>query len=158
MTFLHEATAAIVLITLTLSFQSAGMASLIVWERAYFLRSTYRFGRFRSAELMVRFTTVMIALHILEILLWMAFYRWKCFPSWESAFYFSAASYSTVGYGDVLLPRTWRLLGPAESVTGVLMCGLSASLLFALVTRLVGHEARFVPALAEPVAELHRGV
>lgn len=35
----------------------------------------------------------------------------------ESAFYFSAASYSTVGYGDLLLSETWRILDPVESVT-----------------------------------------
>src|SRR5882762_9679945 len=46
-----------------------------------------------------------------------------CFRSWESAFYFSAARYATVGYGDVVLPWTWRTLGPVESIIGVLMCG-----------------------------------
>jgi hypothetical protein len=95
----------------------------------------------------------MIALHMLQILLWAGFYRWKCFPSWESAFYFSTTSYSTVGYGDLVLPRMWRTLGPVESVTGVLMCGLSASFLFAVVTRLVQHEERFPPELAKPAAE-----
>ena len=47
----------------------------------------------------------------------------------------------------LVLPSTWRLLGPIESVTGVLMCGLSASGLFAIVTRLVQHEERFLPPL-----------
>jgi len=37
---------------------------------------------------------------------------------WEPSFYFSATSYSTVGYGDIVPPRVWRLLGPVESVTG----------------------------------------
>jgi hypothetical protein len=53
------------------------------------------------------------------------------------AFYFLASSYSAVGYGDVVLPRAWRSLGPIESVTGVLMCGLSTALLFAIVHLLV---------------------
>ena len=48
--------------------------------------------------------------------------------------------HATVGYGDVLLPERWRLLGPLESVVGVLMCGISVSLLFALVTRLIGSD------------------
>jgi hypothetical protein len=98
--------------------------------------------------LMVRITSVIIALHMLQILLWAGFYRWTCFASWEYAFYFSASSYSTVGSGDILLPRMWRVLGAVESVTGVLMCGLSASLLFAIVTRLLESEARFSPQLA----------
>jgi len=78
----------------------------------------------------------------LEILFWAGFYRWLCFPLWESAFYFSAASYATVGYGDVVLPWLWRTSGPVESIIGVLMCGLSASFLFAIVSRLVEREAR----------------
>jgi hypothetical protein len=37
-----------------------------------------------------------------------------------------------------------------ESVIGVLMCGLSASFLFAIVSRLVDREARFSGELAKP--------
>ncbi len=61
---------------------------------------------------------------------------------WEPALYFSASSYATVGYGDVVVPSHWRMLGPLESIIGVLMCGMSVSVLFATVTRLVGRDAR----------------
>jgi hypothetical protein len=98
--------------------------------------------------LIVRFTIIIIVLHGLQILLWAWFYRWKCFPSWESALYFSGGSYSTVGSGDLLLPRTWRILGVIESGTGVLMGGLSVSFVFALITGLVEREGRFSPELA----------
>jgi len=90
-----------------------------------------------SVALMIRFTTAMVVLHILQIVLWAGSYRWLFLPSWESAFYFSASSYSTVGYGDIVLPKVWRILGPIESVIGVLMCGISVSALFAIATRLV---------------------
>jgi voltage-gated potassium channel len=86
---------------------------------------------------------------MVEILLWAGFYRWKCFATWDTAFYFSAANYSTVGAGDLFLQPMWRTMGPVESVTGVLMCGLSASFLFAIVTRLVELED---PELATPLA------
>ena len=89
---------------------------------------------------MVRFTTAIIALHLLHIILWTTFYHWQCFPSWETAFYFSTSSYTTVGYGDVVLPQTWRTLGAVESVVGVLMTGLSVSVLFSIMTRLVERE------------------
>jgi voltage-gated potassium channel len=82
-----------------------------------------------------------MVLHILEILLWAGFYRWRCLPSWESSFYFSATSFSTVGYGDVVLPQIWRSLGPVEGVTGVLMSGLSVSGLFAILARLVAAQS-----------------
>jgi hypothetical protein len=75
------------------------------------------------------------------ILLWASCYRGLCFPSWESAFYFSASSYTTVGYGDVVLPLKWRLLGPLESMVGMLMSGISVGLLFAVITHLVEDES-----------------
>src|SRR5271157_1033324 len=147
MVFVHQGWAAFVLITLTLVLQSAGMAALIQWIKAQFPKGIHHLGLFHSAVLVVRFTSLLICLHMAEILLWAWFYRWKCVPTWEAAFYFSAANYSTVGAGDLFLKGTWRTMGPVESVTGVLMCGLSASFLFAIVTRLVEHED---PELAEP--------
>ena len=142
MVFVREASAAVVLVTLTLLLQCAGLAALISFAKPSLARDDLRLGPIRSAMLMVRLMTAFIGLHVFEILLWAGFYRWLCFPLWESAFYFSAASYATVGYGDVVLPQMWRTLGPVESVIGVLMCGLSASFLFAIVTRLVEREAR----------------
>ena len=56
--------------------------------------------------------------------------------------YFSATSYSTVGYGDVVLPLEWRLLGPLESMVGMIMAGVAVSILFAIVTRLIDTEER----------------
>ncbi len=153
MAFFLHAGAAAVLVMLSLSFQSAGMAALIVWGKSHFERDMSRLGAVRSAAMMVQFTTVIFVLHALQILLWAVFYRWNCFRTWESAFYFSTASYSTVGSGDLLLPPAWRTMGTLEAVTGVLMCGLSASLLFAIVTRLVQREERFEPELSNLIEE-----
>jgi hypothetical protein len=154
MIFVREASAAVVLVTLTLSLQCAGMAALIAWARPSFAPHVLRLGAIRSAMLIMRLMTAFIGLHVLEILLWAGFYRWLCFPLWESAFYFSTSSYATVGYGDIVLPRMWRTLGPVESVIGVLMCGLSASLLFAMVSRLVDREARVPSQVAKLVTHL----
>jgi voltage-gated potassium channel len=156
MTFARQAGAAAVLVTLTLSLQCAGMAALIAWARTSLASDAHRLGPFRSAALMVRFISAIIVLHLFQILLWAGFYRWHCFPLCEPAFYFSASSYATVGYGDVVLPQMWRTLGPVESIIGVLMCGLSASFLFAVVTRLVEREARLSGELEKPIRSLYR--
>ena len=152
MIFVRDASAAVVLATLTLALQCAGMAAVIAWARPTFTPGALRLGAMTSAMLVMRLMTAFICLHVLEILLWAAFYRWLCFPLWESAFYFSAASYATVGYGDVVLPQMWRTLGPVESIIGVLMCGLSASFLFAIVSRLVDRETK----LSHEPAKAHR--
>src|SRR5215472_16164048 len=101
MIFLHQAIITMILVTLTLILQSAGMAALIQWVKAQFPNGIHRLGLFRSFLLVVRFTTLLICLHILEILVWASFYRWKSYPTWEAAFYFSVAVYSTVGSGDL---------------------------------------------------------
>jgi hypothetical protein len=62
-------------------------------------------------------------------------YRWQhCLGDAESAFYFSGVTYTTLGFGDVVLPPEWRMLAPIEGLTGILMCGLSAGLFFATIT------------------------
>ena len=94
-----------------------------------------------AAVLMIRFSTLVIVQHFFADFRLSVFYRWYFLPSWESSFYFSATSYATVGNGDVDLPGVYRLMGPVESVTGVLMCGISVSGLVALATRLVERES-----------------
>jgi hypothetical protein len=87
--------------------------------------------------LLIRVTWLLIAIHVLEVTVWAFFYLWAgCLPDAESAFYFSGVTYATIGYGDLLLPKPWRILGPVEGLTGILMCGLSAGLFFALLTRI----------------------
>ena len=133
--------AAAALVALTLVLQCAWTGVLIRWGRDHFRSERRRvFGVARSAWLMVWVIADMIVLHLVQIVLWSGFYRWKCLPSWASAFYFSAANYTTVGAADIVLAPQWRSFGPLESLLGVLMCGLSASFLFAIVTRLVEHD------------------
>ncbi len=145
MILVREGYVTIILVMLTLLLQSVGMAILIEWIKAQFPHGIHYLGIFRSIVLVVRFTSLLVCLHMLEILLWASFYRWKCFATWEAALYFSAANYATVGSGDLFLKQIWRTMGPIESVTGVLMCGLSASFLFAIVTRLIDHEHARLP-------------
>ncbi len=57
-------------------------------------------------------------------------------PDFETALYFSLKSYTTVGYGDVLPPQAWRLVGPLEAAVGVLMLGVSTGFIVAAVQRI----------------------
>jgi len=85
-------------------------------------------------------TLWLILIHVAEIAVWGLFYLWwGCLPTAESSFYFSAVTYTTVGYGDVMLPLAWRNLAPVEALTGILVCGLSTGLFFAIVQRWIGN-------------------
>ena len=88
-------------------------------------------------KLLIQLAWLLILIHVVEITVWALFYLWAgCLPDGESAFYFSGVTYTTVGYGDLVLPVRWRMLAPVEALTGILMCGLSAALFFATVTRI----------------------
>jgi hypothetical protein len=80
---------------------------------------------------------LLIVLHVIQIAVWALFFWWQnCLPNMESAFYFSGVTYATIGYGDLVLPLEWRLFGPIEGLTGILMCGLSVSFFFVIVSKI----------------------
>ena len=157
----HRVVAELTLITLTLWLQSAGVAALIAWVRRTVTNEIHTMNAFRLAALFVRLALTVVALHGLEILVWAGFYRWHCLPSWGLAMYFSASSDSTLGCSDVSLPSSWRAVPPLEGVIGMLMCGISVSLLFARLSRgslTVRSDRRLKKkALASRTAALNRG-
>ena len=84
-----------------------------------------------------------ILLHLLEISVWAFFFFWRdAIVDLQSAFYFSAVTYTTTGYGDIVLPEDWRLAGGVEALTGILMCGWSTGFFMAIVSRLYAPGAR----------------
>lgn len=91
-------------------------------------------------RLVIGLTCWLILIHLVEIGVWGLFYVWQgCLPDAETALYFSGVTYTTVGYGDLVLPKPWRLLAPLEALTGMLMGGLSTGLFFAFVQRWIAN-------------------
>ncbi|HEX6603978.1 MAG TPA: ion channel [Sphingomicrobium sp.] len=83
------------------------------------------------------------AIHTIEIWLYAALYLGLgAFGEFETALYFSTVTYASVGYGDVLLPQAWRILGAIEGATGIIMLGWSTAFLVALLgkLKLFGHD------------------
>jgi ion channel len=90
-----------------------------------------------AVALLISIFIILILLHLGQAAIWAGFYdQAGLFKDFETSLYFSLKSYSTVGYGDVLLPQNWRLLGTIEGISGVLLCGLSAAFLFAIINGL----------------------
>jgi hypothetical protein len=100
MALIREIGVAVCIVIITLWLQSAGIAALIHWVRHALAGDAHRLGPFRSAVLVGRLTAAVIVLHGVLILFWASCYRRLCVSSWESALYFSASRYATVGYGD----------------------------------------------------------
>jgi len=134
------------LVVATVAIHALGFDVLlraIVWSRAL-ATSGFR----RVIGWVIGMTCWLILVHLLEISVWGLFYFWQgCLPDAESAFYFSGVTYTTVGYGDLVLSKPWRMFAPLEALTGILMCGLSAAFFFAVVTRWISNWIRRKTAL-----------
>ena len=75
--------------------------------------------------------------HLIEIALWaIVFLLCGEFADMGTAYYHSAVNFTTLGYGDVLMSPHWRMLGPLEAATGMLMFGVSTAQVFAVILKL----------------------
>jgi hypothetical protein len=117
------------------------IAVLHTVRREYLLgRAGIRF--WRDVVIITMVTQLALVAHVVEIAIWAAVLS-LCgeFTRFAGAFYESAMNYTSLGYGDVVMSASWKLLGPLEAANGLLMFGVSTALIFAVTQRLV--QSRF---------------
>jgi len=125
---------------------TVGLVSLAYWLIKHHSIAKAKASIIRYTLLLASVFASIVALHLVETLIWATYYNlWGLFSDFETSWYFSVGSYTTIGYGDVVLPPKWRMLGGFEGITGVLLCGLSTAFLFAVVNQMfVNRTRRFV--------------
>ena len=133
------------LVALCVIIHITGMASLttLLLRRRSHIQKNPRL--LKSSLLLIVTFGIIILLHLAETIIWAGFYYSRnLFQSFETSLYFSLKTYTTVGYGDILLPERWRLLGGIEGLSGVLLCGVSTAFIFAILNALfqIRSEAR----------------
>lgn len=107
----------------------------------------HRTGRRRMASksqrLFVVSGTILLffAAALVEVSVWAAaFVILGAIAGLEPALYFSMVTYTTLGYGDVLLGEQWRLLSSFEAANGIMMFGWTTALVIAVVQRTYAKE------------------
>lgn len=66
----------------------------------------------------------------LAVWVWaIALYALRIFIEFEASVYFALVAFTTLGFGDILLPIEWRLLGGLAAANGLLMFGLLTAIL-----------------------------
>src|SRR5262245_47745330 len=74
---------------------------------------------------------------VLSVAVWAAFYYLQAaLPSFEESLYFSTVTFTTVGYGDIVLGREWRQLATFEAMNGWIIFGWATALIIAAIQRL----------------------
>jgi hypothetical protein len=122
--------------------------ALAVNTTVIFVRRERRLGRAGAgfwSDISIVILAILVALlaHLIEIAVWaVLFVICGEFQAFGPAYYHSAVNYTTLGYGDVVMTPSWRMLGPLEAANGMLMFGVSTALIFTVIQRLV--QTRFV--------------
>lgn len=77
---------------------------------------------------------------VVQVGLWALCFRWlKEFDSMETAIYHSAVNFSSLGYGDIVMSESSRMLGPLEAINGILMVGVSSAVLITALQDAIKH-------------------
>jgi hypothetical protein len=112
---------------------AVGVTAALRWLR---YRVTPTLGFLGATGLLVSVAIWVVLLHLVEISAWAGLYVWNgALADLPSALYFSAVTYTTTGYGDIVLPPPWRLDAGMEALAGILLCGWSTGFFFAVVAR-----------------------
>ena len=125
------------MVGMTVTIHFCGLLALL-----WFLRR--RGHRFRAHEswagqgaAIVFVVLGLVAVTTMEIWLYATvFLALGALSDFESALYFSTTSFTTIGYGDVVLDRKWRLLGAIEGANGLLLFGWSTAFLISVTARM----------------------
>ena len=120
------------------------VASLF-WCVRYYVRHSTRDlrgqGFLSGISPLIVVTLVMMVLNLLQIALWGGLFLWLGeFEQAYDAMYHSAVNFSSLGYGDVVMSRNRKLLGPLEAVNGVLMLGMTAAALMAILQHMIASQ------------------
>ncbi len=125
-----------VMLIVVMLVHAAGMR----WTSSHVLRRStallMRPERWRADLLASGIVFVLLGLHVLEIFAWAASLVYSgLVPDWRMAGFFAGNTYTTIGYGTVILPDGWKMLAPIIAISGLFTFGWTGSVLVDLVGR-----------------------
>jgi len=135
---LASAVVAVVVLLVSMLIQAIAIGTTVRFVE-WLLRVGYAGHSFwRGVSVTTGVMLILLTALLSQVAVWAsAFVICGALPDYGTAFYHSAVNFTTLGYGDIVMPPEWRLLGPLEAASGVLMFGLSASAMFTVIHRLL---------------------
>lgn len=92
---------------------------------------------FRQISLLIFAVLGIVALHTAEIWSYAFVYlQLGALTEFEPALYFSTVSFTTLGYGDIVLEPQWRILSAIEGANGLILFGWSTAFLISMMGKL----------------------
>lgn len=117
-------------------------AAVAFWCVRYYVRvaaAARPGGRFVAGirPLLVAMMAMMLGTFV-QVALWGVLFLWLGeFKELYEAVYHSAVNFASLGYGDIVMSKDWKLLGPLEAINGVLMLGMTSAALMVILQQLI---------------------
>ena len=101
-------------------------------------------NRFFKAIMVSGLTAWQFVAVIVEGSIWALLYLYNplitALPDFETAIYFSMVTFTTLGYGDVVLTGSWRMLASLQAANGVIIFGWTTALIFYYIQLIYGRK------------------
>ena len=135
----------IVTVFITMGIQIAAVVYMLQYLFKLLSRKDRRnSSKGRTAYVISMMMTMLFAGHLVQVAVWaLLFLELGEFNSYATAFYHSMVNFASLGYGDIVMSESRRLLGAIEASAGVLMFGLSAGALLSIMSFLLTHSGHF---------------
>lgn len=125
------------MVTITVTIHFAGLLALMRVLRANGARFRAHESLIGQGGLILFVVLGIFAIHTLQIWLYAAAFEIiGAAPDFETALYYSTVTFASLGQGDVVLAREWRLFGAIEAANGVILFAWSTAFLLAVMARL----------------------
>lgn len=120
--------------------------SFAYWCLRFYVRNSGPGAAQRSYPAMRNLLGVMLIVMlgtVVQVALWgLLFVLLGEFDQFYEAVYHSAVNFASLGYGDIVMSHRWKLLGPLEALCGVLMLGMNAAVLMAIMQHILKTQHR----------------
>jgi len=120
--------------------------SFAYWCLRFYVRNSAPSATHRAFPVMRNLLGVMLIVMlgtVVQVALWgVLFVLLNEFDEFYEAVYHSAVNFASLGYGDIVMSHRWKLLGPLEALCGVLMLGMNAAVLMAILQHILKSQHR----------------
>jgi len=140
---LHNFLAATPVMLLCLLMQ--GVVVAVCLRRYARFRYTYKGKEPLWMDMLLLSAVMLLTLlcNFAQMVIWAALFMFLGeFSDFTTALYHSGVNFATLGYGDIVMSKHWRTLGPIEAANGILMFGVSTSVMTAAVMDVIKYNAR----------------
>ena len=134
----------------TVAIHMLGLGVLMGFMRARSARIRPHENPVRQAVFIMLIVLGLFAIHSVEIWAYaILYYVLGEFETMEAALYFSTSTFTTWGYGEIVIESRWRLVAAIEGFNGFLLIGWSTAFLVTVIGRLRNVEFEWLDRLRD---------